>query len=667
MHLELFLAFIIDFKLFLTKFLLTILCLTKNSKCMKKISVFLMLLATIGFNAFSQSLNLANWDGKLPVSVAAVTGNVTQSASDPMGGTNHVLEYDRAASTYSSFKLTFDSTKMLKYSQLAISVYSPIASATVRVDLIDNWGDTISKSGTVAAASAWTSIKLNYSGSLTVHPYRTMIVYPDPSAALTETFYFDSVRLMGINANADSSVIALETFGTANCKQTGQSALEPPYLYPSTSFTYGVRVASAHPAGGPVVRGNDQWYAKTLYDSLPKMYPGSKVFTLKNGRWTDIYSFWCSTNASGGTGLSGSYSNSSVDGDITFLAPTGRYSFGWDTLQIDNIDISKFKNIGLSFGAACRDQIKRGIFTYYSVDGGNWQPFCDTSQYINYPTTLKVWKFVSAPKLASNIVGSKMSILFRAMTTNDGARYALDDITLTGTAISIDSIVVPSVDSVVETAQMAAMVYPTNAYDQRITWSVTNGTGSATIDPVTGVLSATALGTVTVTATAVDGGKMGSKVVGIKAINNPFDLTTFTGDVPAGDTIVTINNKQYLKVRVNGYTGFAIKPLIFFQNTTISFSYRYDKDTSTLPTTSAQTFFQFQKSGATYENINITNSPNADTSAKTITQLLRADTVNYFQWAVQNTKESYASIKGPIFVYWSNDIYFTTRFNYNAW
>ena len=53
---------------------------------------------------------------------------------------------------------------------------------------------------------------------------------------------------------------------------------------------------------------------------------------------------------------------------------------------------------------------------------------------------------------------------------------------------------------------MYATVLPDNATSKTLTWSVTNGTGAATIDPTTGILTGTALGTVTVIATATDNG-----------------------------------------------------------------------------------------------------------------------------------------------------------------
>lgn len=70
------------------------------------------------------------------------------------------------------------------------------------------------------------------------------------------------------------------------------------------------------------------------------------------------------------------------------------------------------------------------------------------------------------------------------------------------------------------TLQMSATVLPANATDKGITWSVANGTGTASIS-ATGLLTATDPGTVTVKAVAKDG----SKIQGIKTIT----ITEFTG------------------------------------------------------------------------------------------------------------------------------------------
>lgn len=74
-------------------------------------------------------------------------------------------------------------------------------------------------------------------------------------------------------------------------------------------------------------------------------------------------------------------------------------------------------------------------------------------------------------------------------------------------AIPVSSIAITSPDTVqVEnTLQLTANVQPDSAHNRGVTWSVQNGTGSATVDAATGLLTATGVGKVTVIATAADG------------------------------------------------------------------------------------------------------------------------------------------------------------------
>ena len=66
------------------------------------------------------------------------------------------------------------------------------------------------------------------------------------------------------------------------------------------------------------------------------------------------------------------------------------------------------------------------------------------------------------------------------------------------------------------TLQMTANVSPVGATDATVTWSVVNGTGTATINPTTGLLTATSPGSVLVIATANDAsGISGSATVTI--------------------------------------------------------------------------------------------------------------------------------------------------------
>jgi len=76
-----------------------------------------------------------------------------------------------------------------------------------------------------------------------------------------------------------------------------------------------------------------------------------------------------------------------------------------------------------------------------------------------------------------------------------------------------------------------------------------------------------------------------------------FNLATFEGDAPAGDTIVTISGTKYLKVRLNAWnTDFSVAPIITSAFSTYKFSYIYDQDTSSVATSGVQAFIQFMNS-----------------------------------------------------------------------
>ena len=79
--------------------------------------------------------------------------------------------------------------------------------------------------------------------------------------------------------------------------------------------------------------------------------------------------------------------------------------------------------------------------------------------------------------------------------------------------MGIDNVSVKQVLSTSGTLQMIATITPSNATNQVITWSVTNGSGSATINS-SGLLTGVSAGTVTVRATATDGsGVYGTAVI----------------------------------------------------------------------------------------------------------------------------------------------------------
>ena len=99
------------------------------------------------------------------------------------------------------------------------------------------------------------------------------------------------------------------------------------------------------------------------------------------------------------------------------------------------------------------------------------------------------------------------------------------------------------------TLQLSALVLPDNASDKNVTWTITNGTGQATIS-ASGLITAVSNGTVTARATARDGsGVYGSFVVTISNQNIPVSGIIVTG---AGgiSTITSDNGTLQLSVAI---------------------------------------------------------------------------------------------------------------------
>ncbi|MCT4637661.1 MAG: Ig-like domain-containing protein [Bacteroidales bacterium] len=131
-------------------------------------------------------------------------------------------------------------------------------------------------------------------------------------------------------------------------------------------------------------------------------------------------------------------------------------------------------------------------------------------------------------------------------TANDGSGvYGEKDITISNQMVPVTGITVNGAGGVSVitssggTLQMEATVLPVNATDKAVTWSVTNVTGSATIN-ASGLLTATADGTVTVKATANDGsGIFGEKEITIGAQTALVSSITVSG--AGGATSIIVN------------------------------------------------------------------------------------------------------------------------------
>jgi len=132
-------------------------------------------------------------------------------------------------------------------------------------------------------------------------------------------------------------------------------------------------------------------------------------------------------------------------------------------------------------------------------------------------------------------------------TANDASGLTGDAIiTISNQDILVSSITVQGQSGVstittnAGTLQMEATVLPANATDGTYTWSVVNGTGAATID-ATGLLTASADGDVTVTATANDAsGLTGDAVITIS--NQDILVTSITVQGQGGVSTITLDD-----------------------------------------------------------------------------------------------------------------------------
>ena len=134
-------------------------------------------------------------------------------------------------------------------------------------------------------------------------------------------------------------------------------------------------------------------------------------------------------------------------------------------------------------------------------------------------------------------------------TANDGSGvYGQLVITISGQVIPVAGITVTGeggATTITEdngTLALTATVTPANATNKSVTWSITNGTGQATISS-TGLVTAVADGTVTARATANDGsGVSGQLVITISGQTIPVTGITVTG--AGGSSVISSDGGQ---------------------------------------------------------------------------------------------------------------------------
>ena len=130
---------------------------------------------------------------------------------------------------------------------------------------------------------------------------------------------------------------------------------------------------------------------------------------------------------------------------------------------------------------------------------------------------------------------SNGTVTARATATDGTGIYGTLTITISNQIVPVTSISVTGAGGATiitadnGTLQLTANVLPSAATDKTVTWTITNGTGQATINSA-GLVSAVANGTVTARATANDGsGIYGTLVITISSQINPVTSITVTG------------------------------------------------------------------------------------------------------------------------------------------
>lgn len=151
-------------------------------------------------------------------------------------------------------------------------------------------------------------------------------------------------------------------------------------------------------------------------------------------------------------------------------------------------------------------------------------------------------------------VGTNKKVTGTWSTLDDDAIAFIKDV-VAGVYVKVTSINVTGQGNMTtvnqgSTLQMEASILPANAFNQSVTWSVTNETGSATIDS-NGLLSAETVGTVLVIATANDGSgilSVSNVSLGTKAVRIYPNPTTTGFSLSKNITSATIYNLLGQKV-----------------------------------------------------------------------------------------------------------------------
>ncbi len=415
---------------------------------------------------------VADWDTQNPTNAYVWAGTLTQGVANPdatgLNTSAKVLQYDRPAASYQAFHVEFTPSKLILNPVFSMLVYSPVAGAKIRVDLHDENGTKIGEvASTVATANVWTEVTFDFAGSLLPSlNYKSFEIYPNYNDGTNaETYYFDDMTFKSGFDNSTDAVIAREKF-------------------PQTNYSGAVS--------------------------------GITTWTGKNGAITNDQ---IQINGWPGTTFGGTYS-------YPYPSQLGAVELGItntvdqkDTLILSGVKVKGFSDyrILLSSGGYYNTSAPD---VFVKANDGTWTQ-------ITYTNKNTVSKQVEQYDLPTGIqTADTLAVMLACHNSWDG--QWIDDIGVLGTIVKVSSISVTEANnntSVLSgsTLQFNHSASPANAFDNTATWSVVNGTGSATIDQ-TGLLTPVTAGTVIVKATANDG----SGVTGETIITIYDPITSFT-------------------------------------------------------------------------------------------------------------------------------------------
>ncbi|MGQ1946162.1 Ig-like domain-containing protein [Geofilum sp. OHC36d9] len=462
---------------------------------------------------------LNTWPGATDTVANPVTDGINTSATCARFIKTEAIK-DGSIMEFTGFKIPHS---IYTNPEFKLKIMSPDTSGVaIKISLYDYTGAGVSKSINLPEGeNEWHELTYNFeeflsSSSIGYITSMKLWINSNNTTGYDQTFYVDDLTITGENAaltESDVVILFQETFA------------------------------------------NNAWWMKAMGNG----YYVSKDSTLAELR----------TTAWGGSALSASTANYNGE-DSLVLAMTN-----WSARGVGQLDPSSTRPTLSSFtirdiGIAGKANMSLSYDLYWltapsaftdaptfelSVDGGGWTEIQSTSEL---PTKTKSWKAGIEFDL-STVSGTKLSL---RITNNTSGICHFDEIKLKGTSTFAGSISIAGDTEITTkggTVQLSSTILPESA-EQAAYWYVSDGIGNATVNSLTGEVSALKDGEVTVTAIAIDktGLAQASHMIAISN-QHPVDSVTITSvddvniiDVAAGS----------LQLSATVYPEFASNPEI---------------------------------------------------------------------------------------------------------